>query len=108
MTPKAVKENRIAVLRATDGVGARRGPAPLGAYAGESMKELLRSTDLVRLSWLGALLRDAGIESFVFDGHMSVVEGTLGILPRRLMVADDDVDRARSILIEGGEELPDE
>jgi len=86
----------------------QRGLAPFGPYAGESMKELLRTTDLVRLSWLGALLRDAGIESFVFDGHMSVVEGTLGILPRRLMVTDDDLDRARSILMESGEELPDE
>jgi hypothetical protein len=69
------------------------------------MKELLRTTDLVRLSWIGALLRDAGIESVVFDGHMSVVEGTLGILPRRLMVSDDDIERARSILTESGEEL---
>jgi hypothetical protein len=70
------------------------------------MKEILRTTDLVRLSWLGALLRDAGIESIVFDDHMSVVEGTLGILPRRLMVADDDEDEARAVLKESGEELP--
>ena len=75
---------------------------------GDGMKELLRTTDLIRLSWIGALLRDAGIESVVFDGHMSVVEGTLGILPRRLMVADDDIERARSILTDSGEELQGE
>ena len=80
----------------------------LPAVKGDGMKELLRTTDLVRLSWIGALLRDAGIESVVFDGHMSVVEGTLGILPRRLMVADDDIERARSILAESGEELQGE
>lgn len=70
------------------------------------MKEILRTTDLVRLSWLGALLRDAGIESIVLDGNMSVMEGSVGILPRRLMVADDDVVKARAILAESGEELP--
>ena len=69
------------------------------------MKELLRTNDLVRLSWLSALLRDAGIESIVLDGNMSVMEGSVGILQRRLMVADDQVDEARSILAESGEEL---
>jgi len=71
------------------------------------MKEILRTTDLVRLSWLAALLRDAGIESVVFDGNMSVAEGTLAILPRRLMVADDDAVRARAVIVESGEELPE-
>jgi hypothetical protein len=70
------------------------------------MKEILRTTDIVRLSWLGALLRDAGIESVVLDANMSVMEGSVGILPRRLMVADDDAAEARAILAESGEELP--
>ena len=70
------------------------------------MKELLRTNDLVRLSWLGALLKDAGIESIVLDANMSVMEGSVGILQRRLMVVDDDFDAARAILVESGEELP--
>ena len=70
------------------------------------MKELLRTNDLVRLSWLGALLKDAGIESIVLDANMSLLEGSVGILQRRLMVADDQLDEARAILAESGEELP--
>jgi len=70
------------------------------------MKELLRTNDLVRLSWLGALLKDAGIESIVLDGNMSLLEGSVGILQRRLMVADDQLDEARAVLAESGEELP--
>ncbi|MFY7958655.1 MAG: DUF2007 domain-containing protein, partial [Elsteraceae bacterium] len=48
------------------------------------MRELLRCNDPVRLSWLRALLADAGIESVVFDQHVSVVEGSIGAIPRRL------------------------
>lgn len=70
------------------------------------MKELLRTNDLVKLSWLSALLKDAGIESIVLDANMSVMEGSVGILQRRLMVVDNDLDAARAILAESGEELP--
>jgi hypothetical protein len=72
------------------------------------MKELLRTNDIVRLSWLEALLADAGIDTFVLDMHTSVIEGSIGILPRRLMVSDDDHQRARRVLVEAGEgaELP--
>lgn len=70
------------------------------------MKELLRTNDLVRLSWLVALLKDAGIESIVLDANMSVMEGSVGILQRRLMVTDDQLDEARAVLAESGEELP--
>ena len=69
------------------------------------MKELLRTNDVVRLSWLQALLADAGIETLVLDMHASVVEGSLGVLPRRLAVASDDYPRARRVLEEAGEEL---
>lgn len=62
------------------------------------MRELLRTTDPVRLDRAATLLRGEGIESFTFDGHMSVLEGSLGILPRRLMVADRDHFLARAIL----------
>ncbi len=69
------------------------------------MKELLRTNDIVKLSWLEALLADAGIETLVLDLHTSIVEGSIGILPRRLMVSDDDYVRARLVLREAGEEV---
>ena len=67
------------------------------------MRELLRTNDLAEISWIRALLADAAIESVVLDGHMSVVEGSLGILARRLMVTDDDYARACRLLREAGE-----
>ena len=72
------------------------------------VKELLRTTDLVRLSWLTALLSDAGIETVVLDNHMSVLEGSINAIPRRLMVGGDDYRQARRVLSEAGESLPDE
>ena len=70
------------------------------------MKELLRTNDVVRLSWAQALLRDAGIESVVLDQHTSLVEGSIGAIPRRAMVRDEDAARARRILAEAGEAPP--
>ena len=67
------------------------------------MKELLRTNDVVRLSWLEALLADAGVGTVVLDLHTSVLEGSIGILPRRLMVSDDDYLRARRVLQDAGE-----
>ena len=64
------------------------------------MKELLRTNNFVFLSYAQAILQDAGIESLVFDNHMSVMEGSLGVLPRRLMVSDLDHARARKLLAE--------
>ncbi len=69
------------------------------------MKELLRTNDIVKLSWLQALLADAEIETLVLDLHTSVLEGSLGILPRRLMVSDEDYLRARLLMREAGEEV---
>ena len=68
------------------------------------MKELLRTNDIVRLSWVEALLADAGIECVVLDQHTSLVEGNIGAIPRRLMVADGDLARARALLVQAGEE----
>jgi hypothetical protein len=70
------------------------------------LKELIRSNDVVLLSWLSALLADADIETVVLDAHMSVIEGSLGVLPRRLMVADSDHARARALLAEAGQLPP--
>jgi hypothetical protein len=64
------------------------------------MKELLRTNDLVRLSWVEALLADAGIECVVLDQHTSLVEGSIGAIQRRLMVAARDHERARRLIAE--------
>lgn len=62
------------------------------------MKELLRTNDIVLLSFATALLRDAAIEPAVLDSHMSILEGSIGAIPRRLMVDDMDFARARAVL----------
>jgi hypothetical protein len=68
------------------------------------MKELLRTNDPVRLSFVQALLRDSGIASLVLDHHTSLVEGSIGAIPRRLMVTERDYRRACSVLTAAGEE----
>ena len=67
------------------------------------MRELLRTNDPVRISWVRALLADSGIDSLVLDQHTSLVEGSIGAIPRRLMVAERDHDRARALLAAAGE-----
>ena len=62
------------------------------------MKELFRSNDAVYLSFAQAILAAEGIETAVFDANMANVEGSLGALPRRLMVAEEKYDRAKRIL----------
>lgn len=62
------------------------------------MKEILRSTDPTAIAFSTALLRAEGIDCFVMDVHMSVLEGGIGVFPRRLMVADRDAFRARAVL----------
>ncbi len=67
------------------------------------MFELVRTNDLVRLSWLVALLADAGIDAIVLDGHTSAIEGSIGAIPRRLVVPEEDAASARRVLAEAGE-----
>ena len=67
------------------------------------MRELVRTNDPVLLSWLTALLRDSGIETIVFDAHTSVLEGSVGAIPRRLMVLEEDYAAARRIVTDAGE-----
>ena len=62
------------------------------------MKELLRSNDAVRLSWMRAVLEEAGIDCLVLDSHTSIVEGSLGAIQCRLVVADSDYLRACAAL----------
>ncbi len=62
------------------------------------MRELLRTTDPTVIAYATALLEGEDIEVFDMDVHMSVLEGSIGILPRRLMVRQRDHFRARAIL----------
>lgn len=62
------------------------------------MEELLRTNDPTEIAFATALLRGEQIEAFEMDVHMSVLEGSIGILPRRLMVHRSDMFRARAIL----------
>jgi hypothetical protein len=62
------------------------------------MKELLKSNDLVLISYVTHLLAEHGIEAVVFDEHMSAVEGSIGALPRRVMVENDDFERSKNLL----------
>lgn len=66
------------------------------------MIELMRSNDPVTISFVEALLRDAGLTFFVADRNMSVIEGSIGILPRRVMVSADDIAAARRLLADAG------
>jgi hypothetical protein len=68
------------------------------------MKELLRTNDLVRLSWLQALLADARIETVVLDEHVANIEGGIAPFQRRLMVLEEDHGRACALLAETGED----
>jgi hypothetical protein len=62
------------------------------------MKELLRTNDPTVIAYATALLKGEGIDCFAMDVHMSVLEGSIGILPRRLMVRDRDLFMARAIM----------
>jgi len=69
------------------------------------MKELLRTNDVVRLSWVQAVLREGGIDSLILDQHTSLVEGSIGAIPRRLMVAERDHTRAKALVAAAEGEL---
>ncbi len=68
------------------------------------MKELLRTNDVVKLSWIQALLADAGITAIFLDVHTSIIEGSVGAIPRRIAVNDEDYDQVRRVLEAAGEE----
>jgi hypothetical protein len=72
------------------------------ARGGSTLREIIRTNDTVLVSAVGALLDGAGIRHVVLDQNMSVLEGSLGILPRRVLVADEDVAPARSLLRDAG------
>ena len=66
------------------------------------MRELVRTNDAVLISAIEALLKGADINHMVVDQNMSVLEGSIGIFPRRILVADDQFDTARQMLEDAG------
>ncbi|MBI1621952.1 putative signal transducing protein [Aquamicrobium zhengzhouense] len=66
------------------------------------MIELMRTNDAVMLSFVETLLRDSGLSFFIADQNMSVIEGSLGILPRRIMISEDHLEEARMLLKDAG------
>ncbi|MEL6765561.1 MAG: DUF2007 domain-containing protein [Pseudomonadota bacterium] len=66
------------------------------------MEELLRTTDPATVPFVEALLSGEDIDCVVFDSNMSIVEGSIGAFPRRIMVWRKDLYRARIVLIDNG------
>lgn len=66
------------------------------------MKELIRTSDPTIIAFATALLSGEDIDWFELDVHMSILEGSIGVLPRRLMVQDRDLYRARIVLKDNG------
>jgi hypothetical protein len=66
------------------------------------MLEILCTNDPVLLSFAEAVLGDAGIVVLVADRHMSIIEGSIGIFPRRMLVRASDFGRARVALSDAG------
>ncbi|MEW6123833.1 MAG: DUF2007 domain-containing protein [Pseudomonadota bacterium] len=62
------------------------------------MRDIVRTNDMVLISAVEALLTAADIGCLVADAHVSALEGSIGVLPRRILVVDDDVARARRLL----------
>ena len=67
------------------------------------MHVIAMTNDPVRLSFLLALLRDAGFDPVVLDSYMGATEGGIGAIPRRLVVAEADAAAAMRLLREAGE-----
>ena len=66
------------------------------------MRELVRTNDVVLVSAIGALLDGANIHHLVLDQNMSILEGSVGVIPRRILVHDDDNSAARQVLTDAG------
>lgn len=66
------------------------------------MEELVRTNDPVLISFLESLLGEADIKHFVADGNMSILEGSLAMIPRRILVDSDQIEKARMLVREAG------
>jgi hypothetical protein len=91
---------RAQIRRLKHGPSARR--LKPSVSAGRDMIELVRTNDPVIISFIEALMRDAKIEFLVADQNMSIMEGSLGVLPRRVLVDEGDLQQARRILHDAG------
>jgi hypothetical protein len=72
------------------------------ANIGKLMEELVRTNDPVLISFLESLLTDADIKHFVADGNMSILEGSLAMIPRRVLVDSEQLDKARMLVRDAG------
>src|SRR5580704_19495875 len=66
------------------------------------LRELVRTNDIVLVSAVGALLDGANIHHLVLDQNMSILDGSIGALPRRILVHEDDNRQARQLLRDAG------
>jgi hypothetical protein len=66
------------------------------------MRELVRTTDAVLISVIEALLNGACINHLIVDQNMSVLEGSIGVFPRRILVGEDELQMARRLLEDAG------
>ena len=64
------------------------------------MEELLRTNDITVIAYVNAILTESGIDVFGLDVNTSVLEGSIGILPRRLLVRSDDLIKAQQLLLD--------
>ena len=64
------------------------------------MEEVFRTTDLVKMSYACHLLGEVGVDYFVADQFISAMEGGIGAFPKRLLVAREDIERAKRVLAE--------
>jgi hypothetical protein len=83
-------------------VDTRREAVKQGLSRSLNVRELVRTNDIVLVSAIGALLDGANIHHLVLDQNMSVIEGSLGVLPRRILVHAEDAREARQLLTEAG------
>jgi hypothetical protein len=77
-------------------------PEPGSGEGEHTLRELVRTNDIVLVSAVGALLDGANIHHLVLDQNMSIIEGSLGVLPRRILVHEDDHREARQVLSDAG------
>lgn len=66
------------------------------------MKQLMRTNDPTEIAFAKALLQGEGIDCFELDVNMSILEGSIGVFPRRIMVAEADFIAARRALLDNG------
>ena len=71
------------------------------------MKELLRTSDPTVIAFARAMLSGERIETFEIDTHMSILEGGIGLFPRRLLVHERDLSAARTVMADNGIALGD-